>query len=196
MLHDPEILVCPVSDPIAGELVVCEVGNAPVVRCDPTELVRVFRVFGGQRDGLAKNAGKLLVGIKGYEGVPEEIYEIDEARAYLTELTNQVPWWLALIHPSLALTWLCSITPKAEVQRFADGKIAVRPDRRAIVQKTDQTISAATDHLHDRGVGEDIRETVQINLNMLRHLILSGAHQSQLDPYMEMQQRAARSFGM
>lgn len=193
MHHEPDIIVCPISDPIAGELLVCEVGSTAVMRCDTTELVRVLKTFGERCDYLASHAGKLVVGINGFNDLPAELYEIDEARAYIAAVTNQVPWWLALLHPSIVLTWVCSIIPKTEVKRGSNGEVFLRPDWQAIVPTLDKAIRAAIDHVRIASGSDEVIETVQINLGMMRVQILEGMNQSALDPYLTKQLRAARA---
>jgi hypothetical protein len=71
------------------------VSSGTVLAGAADRLAEKFAMIGDNGSHLSSNAGKLLVGINGYDSDPRERYQIDEVRAFIRDLTNKVPWWIA-----------------------------------------------------------------------------------------------------
>lgn len=108
---------------------------------------------------LSANAGKLLVGIGGYDADPRELYQIDEVRAFIRDLTTKVPWWIALLHPTLTLTWVCCLSPKPQIQRKEAGSLMVKIDNEAVEAVLAEAIKRAADRMFELDLGEEDAET-------------------------------------
>lgn len=181
-MQSPELMLMRVEDPISGNLVVCQIAQACVKRKESQKLAHVFEVFGSEAETLTANAGKVIIGIEGYDDVPEEIFEIDEIREFILDLTTLVPWWFVMLHPSHALPWLYCITPKPEVKRVGQGGMFVAQDQEAIFQAMNSAITAAEKHIKDLEIEADDAEVMVQNMLISANCITNGRDPAMLDP--------------
>ena len=181
-MQSSELLMMRVEDPISGTLVVCQIAQACVRRKEPQKLAHVFEAFGEAAENLTANAGKLIIGIDGYDDVPEEIFEIDEIREFIVGLTKMVPWWFVMLHPSHALPWLYCITPKPEVRRVGQGGMFVAQNQEVIFEAMNAAIAAAEKHIKDISIETDDAEVMVQNMLISANYITRGLDPAMLDP--------------
>ena len=171
------------QDPLRGRLLVCQVDNSCVTSHQASKLAEAFRMLGDTAEHLSTNAGKLLIGIDGYDKDPRELYEIDEVRSFIQSLAAEIPWWFALLHPSLSLTWICCMVQKPVVRRGSGGEIMLKYDRPAVEHALQEAIAAVAERTQECSMPADDIETVLQNLTITAGDIKRGLNPADADPF-------------
>ncbi|WP_425952996.1 hypothetical protein [Ralstonia pseudosolanacearum] len=182
-MTDDGIQLILIQDPVQGKLIVCQVDNDRVTSGSARSLADVFESMGDSANNLSASAGKLLVGISGYDDDSRELYEIDEVRAFLRNLAEEVPWWFALLHTSLSLTWICCLVDKPIVHHRSGGQLLLKFDPPQVdnaLQKAIASVAQKVDTLEMEG--EDI-ETILQNLSITANEIMRGLNPAESDPF-------------
>ncbi|AET95292.1 hypothetical protein BSFA1_80310 (plasmid) [Burkholderia sp. SFA1] len=182
-MTDDEIQLMLIQDPVQGRLLVCEVPNEIVLSGNSDRLAAKFAMIGEGGTHLSSNAGKLLVGISGYDADPRELYQIDEVGAFIRDLTKRVPWWIALLHPTLTLTWVCCLIPKPQIQRKEAGSLMVKIDNEAVEAVLVEAIKRAADRMFELDLAEEDAETLLQNLTITANGIMQGIDPTEADPF-------------
>lgn len=157
-----QTLLMRIDDPTHGMLLVCQVDNRPVVSRDASALADIFMRLGAASEDIAANACKLLVGIDGYDGDPRELYEVDDVRAFIQDPAAKLPWWFALLHPTLSLTWICCLIGKPVVTHHEES-LRIKFDPGAAKLALASAIGAASSHLQQIGTPPWDAETILQN---------------------------------
>ena len=179
-----EITTVVMENPIHGKLFVCEVANTCIQRKDVSEMAQIFRALGTSKGHFASNASRLLIGIDGYNEDTRELAEIAEVRDFIKALTEEIPWWFAILHTTLALVWITCIVPKPLIHHRGGGAITMRFNIEAVEETLLNAIDAATMHMRQLGIQEEDIETVVQNLSITAGQIIGGIDPMKADPVM------------
>ncbi|WP_149135097.1 hypothetical protein SGO26_30370 (plasmid) [Cupriavidus metallidurans] len=178
-----------IDDPTHGKILVCQIDNRSVVSRDALELAEILRKLGRTAEDISANASKLLVGIGGYDADSRELYEIEAVRAFIQDLTARVPWWFALLHPTLSLTWICCLIAKPKVTRHGNS-LRIVFDPAAAKHALGIAIGAASAHLLQIRTPEWEADTILQNLSITANELLQGLNPVDADPLVSRALRA------